>query len=139
MKKYIGIIVVLLFMALGIFAQVADSIIVIDPEIPIPEAITDLLDIGKWFGTLGALSGLAFFLGGLANTLLKFEEKLLRQGVPIVVALILALGSNLINFGYLAGVELWIAALHGLVAGLMSNGWFDLIVGQGLLKFFKKE
>jgi len=137
MKKYIGIAVLLLLMAVGVFAQVVDSLIVVDPNIPIPEELTDLLDIGKWLGSLGALSGLAFFLGGLLNKLLKAEKKLIRQLVPIAVALILAVGSDLANFGYLKEAAIWVAVLHGIVAGFMSNGWFDLITGQGLLKIFK--
>lgn len=139
MKKYFGFTLMLIFMTIGLFAQVADSLIVIDPEIPVPEEITDLLDIGKWFGSLGALSGLAFFLGGLANKLIKAEKKLIRQGVPILIALILAVGSDLIGFGYLKEALIWVAALHGIVAGFMANGWFDLITGQGLLKGFKKS
>lgn len=139
MKKYFGIVLMLFIMAAGVFAQVADSLIVIDPEIPVPEQITDLLDIGKWFGSLGALSGLAFFLGGLLNNLVKAEKKFVRQGLPILVAIVLAIGSDLVGFGYLKDAALWVAALHGLVAGFMSNGWFDLITGQGILKIFKKD
>ena len=129
----------LLFMAFGGFAQVADSLIVIDPEIPVPEDIMELLDIGKWFGSLGALSGLAFFLGGLLNNLVNAQKKFVRQALPVLVGIVLAVGSSLVNFGYLKDAVIWVALLHGLVAGLMSNGWFDLITGQGLLKIFKKE
>lgn len=139
MKKYIGISIMLLFMAFGGFAQVADSLIVIDPEIPVPEDIMELLDIGKWFGSLGALSGLAFFLGGLLNNLVNAQKKFVRQALPVLVGIVLAVGSSLVNFGYLKDAVIWVALLHGLVAGLMSNGWFDLITGQGLLKIFKKE
>ena len=138
MKKYIGITVMLLLMVIGVFAQVADSI-VIDPEIPVPDALTDLLDYGKWFGSVGALSGLAFFLGGLANKFLKTDKKLVRQLVPVAIAVILAVGSDLIGFGYLKDALLWVAAVHGIVAGGLANGWYDLIVGQGLLSFFKKS
>jgi len=139
MKKYIGLFVMLLLMSVGIFAQVADSLIVIDPEIPVPGDIMELLDIGKWLGSLGALSGLAFFLGGLVNKLFKSEKKLLRQVIPVGIAILLALVSSFVNFGYLAEAVWWVALLHGVVAGFMSNGWFDLITGQGLLKIFKKE
>lgn len=138
MKKYIGIVLMLFIMAAGIFAQVVDSL-VIDPEIPVPGGLTDLFDIGKWFGSVGALSGVAFFLGGLLNNLLKAEKKLVRQLIPIGIAVILAVASDLINFGYLKDALLWVAAVHGIVAGLMANGWFDLITGQGILKVFKKN
>ena len=139
MKRYIGITVMLFLMIAGLFAQVTDSLVVIDPEIPIPEGLTDLFDVGKWLGSLGALSGLAFFLGGLANKLLKADKKLLRQLIPVAISLILAVVSGLVNFGYLKDAALLVTVLHGVVAGLMANGWFDLITGQGVLRIFKKK
>jgi hypothetical protein len=59
--------------------------------------------------------------------------------IPVAIALILAVVSDLVGFGYLKDAAILVAALHGVVAGLMANGWFDLITGQGVLRIFKKK
>jgi hypothetical protein len=138
MKKYFGIALLFLFTGLAIFAQVQDSLIVIDPDIVIPEDITELLNVNKWFASLNGIAGITVFLAALINTqLLKTDKKVVKWLVAIGVAIILCVGSGLVNFGFLAEAKFYETALYGIGAGFLANGWYGVPVVKGLLKWFK--
>lgn len=85
-----------------------------------------LINPGKWFADFGAISLLTAFLAAFFNGLLKTEKKFLRQLVAWGVAIVLLIGSDLLNFGYAAEFPILLAVINGFAAGLASNGWFDI-------------
>lgn len=138
MKKYFGIFILLIVTGLAVFAQVADSLVVIDPDIVIPEDITELLNVNKWFASLNGIAGITVFIAALINEkLLKTDKKLMKKMVAMGLAIVLCVGSNIINFGFLAEYKIYEAALYGVGGGFLANGWYGLPVVKGLLKWFK--
>ena len=121
----------------GVFAQVADST-VIDPDIVIPETLTDLLNVNKWFASLNGIAGITVFIAALINEkLLKEPKKLIKKLVALALGVVLCVGSGLVNFGFLSEAKIYETALYGLGAGFLANGWYGLPVVKGLLKWIR--
>ena len=111
---------------------------VVDPTIPIPDGLTDLIDYKKWLGGLALVAGVTVFLTGLMTThIWKGATKGVKQGISIALALILSIGSGLANIGYLADQEVVTMALWGLGSGFLANGWFTYEVVKGILRWVK--
>jgi hypothetical protein len=131
----IGIVISILTVPLLLLGQ--DTLIV-DPTVPVPGGLTDLINYNQWFVDVGAVAGLTLFLTGLLLTyVFKTVTKRWRQGVAIVIAVILCIGSDLLNFGYLAEAPLLTAGLNGVGAGLIANGFYDQPEIKALLKWLR--
>lgn len=103
----------------------------------IPEPPADWSDIimnpGIWFASFGAVSVLTAFVSAFVNGWLKVEKKFGKQLVAWVVAIVLLVVTDLLNWGYAADFPLLLAAIHGLAAGLAANGVFDVPFLKGIL------
>jgi len=116
MKRFFLLIFVLL-LSLPLMAQ--------DP-VP-PENWGDVLINSKeWFASFGGIVLLTAFIAAFLNGLLKITGKFYKQVIAWSVAIILLVGSDLINLGYAAQFPILLALIHGLAAGLASNGIFDI-------------
>jgi hypothetical protein len=137
MKKMF-LFLVLLFGSLALFAQ--------EPEVPAD--VSDLLsNLGVYLGSLAGLAGIVIFLTGILNTVLKITKAWLKFVVAIVVALVLAVVTNLLNFGLFAESAWLETILYGVGLGVVAGGIFDIptikilvnILLSLLLKFKKPE
>ena len=129
MKKIVCFLTfVLLIFGLGmpVFAQVADSTIVIPP-----------IGEGFGFGSLVAISGITIFLTALLNKIFKIVAPLWKQIISWLVSVAIVGAANLLNIGFAADLTLVATLLYGLANGLLSNGVFDLSFIRLLLSFFK--
>ena len=106
------------FIALAVFGQD-----VIEP----PENWGDIImNPTKWFGSLAYIAALTTFIAAFLNGLLKVTRKFVKQLVAWLVAIVLLVGSDLLNFGYAAEFPILLAALHGVGVGFVANGIFDI-------------
>jgi hypothetical protein len=55
-----------------------------------------------------------------------------------LVAIIVLIVSNLVNMGYAKDFTIWQSLLHGLGAGLIANGIFDVPVVKAIMEFIEK-
>ena len=110
----------------------------VDPEIPVPDNWAELIDVNKWFASMNALAGIVIFLTAAINTyLIKTTDKRWKQAMAIIVAIVLAVGSNLINFGFLSEAPIVASVLYGAGTGLLANGWYDVRTVKNLLKWIR--
>jgi hypothetical protein len=117
---------------------IAQDSLVVDPTVPIPDGLTDLINYNQWFVDVGAVAGLTVFLTGLLLTYLwKSATKRWRQGAAIVIAIILSVGSDLLNFGYLAEAPLLTAVLSGIGSGFIANGFYNQPEIKAILKWLR--
>jgi len=65
-------------------------------------------------------------------------KNFVKQLVAWIVAIILVVGSDLLNFGYAAQFPILLAVIHGFGAGLASNGVFDIPIIKGVLDTIEK-
>lgn len=108
----------------------------------LPDPPGDWSDIiispSKWFVDFGAVTVLTAFLATVFNGLLKVQKKFPRQLVAWAVGIILIVATSLLNFGYAAGFPILLAVGHGFMAGLVSNGIFDIPLAKGLLNIIEQ-
>lgn len=116
------------------------SVVIFAQDLPAPP--DDWGDIvmnpEKWFLSFGAVSLLTAFLATFVIGLLKVTSKFVKQLVAWIVAIILLVGSDLLNFGYAAQFPILLAVIHGFGAGLASNGVFDIPVIKAVLDTIEK-
>ncbi len=102
-----------------------------------------IFNFQEWFLSFGGVAVLTAFLAAFLNGLLKITKGFLKQLVAWAVAIILLVGSDLINFGYAKDFPILLAVLHGFAAGLAANGVFDVpfikTVLNAIEKWFVKE
>jgi hypothetical protein len=124
MKKSILFLVLLMGIPLAIFCQ--------EPTPPAGWGDV-IMNPQKWFVDFGAIAVLTAFIAAFFNGLLKVTKSFVRQLVAWAVAIILLVGSDLINFGYAADFPILLAVIHGLGAGLAANGVFNIPVVKAIL------
>jgi Na+-driven multidrug efflux pump len=123
------IVVLTLFVAPVIMAQV------IDP----PASVIDLLaNLNLYLGSMIGVAAMATFLGALLNGLLKVTKTFIKQLVVWIVAIVVLVVANLVNIGYAAEFTIWQSLLHGLGAGLVANGIFDIPVVKAIMEFIER-
>lgn len=131
MKKFIAFISVFfitLIVAPVIIAQV------IDP----PASVIELLaNLNTYLGSMVGVAAMATFLGALLNGLLKVTKTFVKQLVVWLVAIATLVIANLVNMGYAAEFTIWQSLLHGLGAGLVANGIFDIPVVKAIMTFIE--
>lgn len=109
-------------------------------EVEPPTDWVDLLaQMPTWFGTLAGFAAVSVFLGSVATTLFKIEKSWVKQIVAWLVAVLLCVVGNLVNFGMLAEATWLQTIVYGIGAGLIANGIFDVSVVQLLLQALKLE
>jgi len=134
MKKLIFVFALLIIPAILLLGQVVDP----------PESWAEVfMNPVQWFGGLAGIAALTAFLAAFLNGLLNVTSKITKQLISWAVAIILLVGSDLLNIGYAAEFPILLAAVHGLGAGLISNGIFDIPIIKAILDFieslFKKQ
>ena len=129
MKKFMFVLVLMLFSSVMIFAQ--------EPEIP-GDWGDVVVNLNSWFASLAGLAGITVFVAAFINKVIfKFVKTWKKQLIAELVAVLLAVGSSIANFGFLADAVWYVAILYGVGAGLVSNGFFDVPTVKALLKFLK--
>lgn len=116
------------------------SVVIFAQDLPAPPADWGdiIMNPEKWFLSFGAVSLLTAFLATFVIGLLKVTSKFVKQLVAWIVAIILLVGSDLLNFGYAAQFPILLAVVHGFGAGLASNGVFDIPVIKAVLDTIEK-
>lgn len=122
------------------FMLILGSAVIFAQELPAPpDSWGDIImNPEKWFLSFGAISLLTAFLAAFLNGALKVTKNFVKQLVAWIVAIILVVGSDLLNFGYAAEFPILLAVIHGFGAGLASNGVFDIPVIKGVLDTIEK-
>ena len=133
MKKLLVFLALLIF-PLAMFAQVVEP----------PAGWGDvIMNPQQWFVSFGAIAVLTAFVTAFLNGVLNVTKKFVKQLLSWVVAIILLIASNLLNFGYAAEFPILLTVIHGFGAGLAANGVFDIPVIKGILDtidgWFQKE
>lgn len=132
MKKRIAF---FLITVLTIFAAPVIMAQTIDP----PASVIDLLaNLNMYLGSMVGVAAMATFLGALLNGLLKVTKTFVKQLVVWLVAIATLVIANLVNMGYAAEFTIWQSLLHGLGAGLVANGIFDIPVVKAIMEFIEK-
>jgi len=127
MKKFFMIFLVLII-PMAIIAQTVEP----------PENIIELItNINLYFGSLVGIAAAATFVGALLNGLLKVTKKFVKQLVVWLVCIVALVGSNLLNFGYAKEFTLLTSLMHGLGAGLVANGIFDVPIVNAIMNFIE--
>jgi len=89
-----------------------------------------------WLGSFAGVSLLTAFITAFAIGLLKLTSKLAKQFVAWGIAIVITtLVGSVFNFKLVYTWELpvLLAALHGFMAGLASNGWAKISVLKEIL------
>lgn len=122
------------------FMLILGSTVIFAQELPAPpDSWGDIImNPEKWFLSFGAISLLTAFLAAFLNGVLKVTKNFVKQLVAWIVAIILVVGSDLLNFGYAAQFPILLAVIHGFGAGLASNGVFDIPIIKGVLDTIEK-
>jgi len=122
------------------FMLILGSAVIFAQELPAPpDSWGDIImNPEKWFLSFGAISLLTAFLAAFLNGALKVTKNFVKQLVAWIVAIILVVGSDLLNFGYAAQFPILLAVIHGFGAGLASNGVFDIPIIKGVLDTIEK-
>jgi len=116
MKKVIFLLILLLSPLL-LMAQ--------DPEVP-ADLSTLLSNLSHFVGSLAGLAGVVIFIAAILNTVLKIIKKWLKLLVALGVAIVLALLTNLLNFG-LFSESTWLETVFwGVGLGVVAGGIFDI-------------
>ena len=131
MKKVIAfffVFLVLLIAAPVIMAQT------IDP----PTSVIDLLaNLNVYLASMVGVAAMSTFLGALLNGLFKVTKSFIKQLVVWLVAIAVMVIANAVNIGYGGEFTYWQSLLHGLGAGLVANGIFDIPIVNAIMKFIE--
>jgi len=131
MKKFIAF---FLIFTVAIFAAPLVVAQVIDP----PASVIDLLaNLNMYLGSMVGVAAMATFLGALLNGLLKVTKAFVKQLIVWLVAIVTLVIANLVNIGYAAEFTIWQSLLHGLGAGLVANGIFDVPIVKAIMEFIE--
>ena len=112
---------------LAIFAQVfpGDTTTVVHEPENLKEIVNDPV---LWFSQLGYFAGLVIFIVGLLIKLLKIgvEKKWPKVVLALVVSILLASFTNLVNWGLFADAQWLDTILGGLGMGVVAGGLVDI-------------
>jgi len=131
MKKLIMFFVFLLVPVAFLVAQEP-----VEPTTP-PTGWSDiLLNPGIWLASFAGVSLLTAFITAFLNGLLKVTKKFYRQLVAWGVAIVILVVCDLLNLKicYAWDFPILLAIIHGVFAGLASNGWADIPTLKSILK-----
>ena len=126
MKKLIFVLLFILLIPVVVFAQD------LEPPTSWVEVISNF---NVWFATLAGIAAVTVFLAGAVNTLLKISNKITKQIVAWLVAIILVVAGNVFNIGFVAEFPWLTTIIYGFAAGLLANGLFDISWVQAFLNF----
>lgn len=118
------IVLSLLLVSVGIFAQ--------DP-VPPTTWLEAFANINMFLATLAGVSVLTVFVAGTINTLLK-TEGFVKQLVAWVVCILLLVGGNLLNMGFMSELTWLNTVAYGVAGGFVANGIFDVPTVLAILK-----
>lgn len=132
MKKRIAFFLIAM---LTIFAAPVIMAQTIDP----PASIIDLLaNLNIYLASMVGVAAMSTFLGALLNGLLKIVKPFVKQLVVWLVAITVMVIANAVNIGYGGEFTYWQSLLHGLGAGLVANGIFDIPIVKAIMEFIEK-
>jgi hypothetical protein len=117
MKTKIFLLFVLLLIPIGLFAQEPD----------VPASWSDLISgLTGFVSSLAGLAGIVIFITAILNTLLKLTKQWIKLVVAIAVSVLLAVLTNLLNFGLFAE-STWVETIiNGAGLGLVAGSIFDI-------------
>ena len=76
------------------------------------------------FGSFAALCAVIPFIVEIIKSAVAMSS-LAKQIVSWALGLVISMALWYFDFGFVAGVQWWLAAIYGVGAGLVSNGVFD--------------
>lgn len=121
MKKFV------IFLSMFVVLMMTTVALVAQDVVPVPDDVMDIFtQLNLYFGSLAGIAALSTFLAALLNGALKVTKKFVKQLVAWLVAIILIVGANLLNYGFAAEFSILKSILYGLGAGLVANGIFDI-------------
>jgi hypothetical protein len=129
MKKYIVLIFGMLFLSVGVVLAQGDSIVPVDPNLPVD--LFDALNLNKWLADFALLVSVTTFFATLFNGFLKTEKSWIRKAVAWVVCLILGIAGKLFGYGFIADLDWIMVIVTVALGGLGANGLFDVPGLQG--------
>ena len=91
----------------------------------IAQDVGDSEVVGMGFGSFAAMAAIIPFVLEILKKAFPLISSLAVKILSIVIGLLIAIAGWKFNFGFLTGLEWYIALLYGLVAGLGSMGLFD--------------
>jgi len=119
-----------LFIPIMVFCQ-QDSISIGQP--PMQDIWTIIINFKEWMATFSGVVVATTIFVSLLVGVLKVEKKLIKQFIAWGVAIILLVGTDLLNIGYAKDFPILLAVLHGFAAGLAANGFSTVEVWKSLL------
>jgi fructose-specific phosphotransferase system IIC component len=128
MKK-VFLMLFLMILAIPIFAQ--------EPTVPPVSWGEVFSNPALWLGSFAGVSLLTAFVAAFVNGLLKVVKNLPKQlvawGIAIIITTLAGAVANL-KIVYTWELPIWLAILHGFLAGLAANGAFDIPALKSILK-----
>jgi len=121
MKKYLFLLIAFLAIPIALLAQT-------EPTTP-PTGWGDVFsNPALWLGSFAGVSLLTAFLAAFINGFFKIVNKFPKQLCAWLVAIAIVSVGDLANIKiiYTWDFPWWLALLNGFLAGLASNGWFDI-------------
>lgn len=116
-----------LFLTMVVVLMMTTIVLAAQDVVPVPDDVMDIFtQLNLYFGSLAGVAALSTVLAALLNGALKVTKKFVRQLVAWLVAIILIVGANLLNYGFAAEFSILKSILYGLGAGLVANGIFDI-------------
>lgn len=125
----------MIFMTIGLFAQ----------EIPEPTDLMDVItNLGVYLGTFpGIVVLITFITAFVLRYLKKVEGRVMKFLVTMAISLILVIGCNLANYGFVSDMTWLVALLNGVGAAICSSLLFGVPIMKQILEWIagqvKKE
>jgi hypothetical protein len=103
-------------------------ICIFSQDIPAPpDNWTDvIINLKTWFASFAGIVVITTFLAAMFNGIANVQKGWIKQVVAWIIAILILVVADLVNFGYAAEYPLSLAIVHGLAAGLAANGIFDI-------------
>jgi hypothetical protein len=127
MKK-LFMILGLLLIPMVVFCQQDSTIVTPDGNI-----WDFILNFKSWIASFPGVVVATTLLASILNGFLKISKKFVKQLIAWGIAIVLLVGTDLLNLGYAKYFPIVLAVIHGLVAGLAANGFFDVPFLKALL------
>ena len=94
---------------------------------PVPGSIVDIFtDLKFWFASSYGIAGLTVFFTLMVSRFWKTINAIWKQIVAIAIALVLMIGGNLANLGFMSDFDALTTIAYGITIGFVANGVYDL-------------
>ena len=131
MKRLLVLFAFLIFGSVGLFAQ----------EIPEPTNLMDILtNLGLYLGSFPGMVVLITFVTAIAlRYLKKVEGKVMKSLITLAISLLVIIGCNLANYGFVANMTWLIAILNGVGVAICSSLLFSVPIMKQILEWIEGQ